>query len=350
MAKIVEIAGRKIGKNFPPYIVAELSANHGGRLENALASIERAAMCGADAIKLQTYTADSMTLNIDAPDFVIDSGLWQGHSLYELYERAHTPLDWHKPLFDKANELGITIFSSPFDETAVDFLEQLDTPAYKIASFELVDLPLIRHVAKKNKPIIMSTGMANLAEIESALDTATRHGAEEIILLHCVSGYPTPVSECNLRTLMDLAERFDVVVGLSDHSKSNVAAVTSVALGACFVEKHFILDANIDSPDASFSITPDDLKDLVNSTHDAWRAIGQVNYTRTKSEVDNVKFRRSIYFVRPLAEGQRITRSDIRRVRPGFGLAPKYYDQLLGMTVTKSVGPGDPVTWDVLAK
>ncbi|SFC24412.1 pseudaminic acid synthase [Pseudoalteromonas denitrificans] len=350
MNHFVEIAGKKIGKAFAPYIVAELSANHCGSLDTALKAIEIAKESGADAIKLQTYTADSMTINCDKSDFKIKGGLWHGYSLHELYEKAHTPLEWHQALFNKAKEVGITLFSTAFDESAVDFLVKLDTPAFKIASFELTDLSLIKYIAKTGKPMIMSTGMANLSEIEEAVCTAKKSGCEDIILLHCISSYPAPIDQSNLKTLNDLSKRFGLVVGLSDHSLSNNVSVAAVALGASFVEKHFILNKDNNSPDSDFSIEPEDLKNLCLSTKEAWQALGQINYKQTAAELDNVKFRRSIYFVADVKSGEYITKQHIRRIRPGFGLAPKYFEQLIGRKASCDIDAGTPVSWHLLEK
>lgn len=345
----VIIDGRKIGPSEPPYVIAELSANHNGNLETALKIIDEAKKAGADAVKLQTYRADTITLNVDRPEFHIKGGLWDGRSLYELYEEAHTPWEWHQQLFDHARKLGITIFSSPFDNTAVDLLESLGAPAYKIASFEAIDLPLIRYVASKGKPMIISTGMANEAEIQEAVDAAREGGCHELILLHCVSGYPAASSEYNLRTITDMQKRYGGLVGLSDHTLNNTTAVTSVAMGACVIEKHFTLDRNGGGPDDSFSLEPEDLVALCRDSKIAWEAMGNVDYGRKASELGNVQFRRSLYFVKTLAAGETITADAVRSVRPGFGLAPKYLPDVIGKKVAASVQYGDPVTLDGLA-
>lgn len=338
----------EIGKNFSPYIIAELSANHNGSKESARQLIEVAKSAGADAVKLQTYTADTITLDSNADDFVIKSGLWQGQTLYELYKQAYTPWEWHKELFEYARALDLTIFSSPFDTTAVDLLEDLNTPAYKIASFEAVDLPLIRYVAQTGKPMIISTGMADFTEIEEAIETAREAGCRELAILHCVSGYPAPAEDYNLRTLIDMRERFDIPVGLSDHTLDNTTAITAVALGACIVEKHFTLDRSRGGPDDSFSLEPSELTALCRDTKTTWQALGQVDYGLKSSEQGNVKFRRSLYFVKDMKAGDIIDETCIRSVRPGYGLAPKHFDSIIGRRVAQSVSFGSAVTWNVL--
>ncbi len=337
MNKKFQINGRDIGTDFPPYIIAELSANHNGSLDTALKIIEQAKLCGADAIKLQTYKADTITLDSRNEEFMIRGGLWDGQSLYELYEKAHMPWEWHKTLFDYARKLDITMFSSPFDRTAVDLLEDLNAPAYKIASFEAIDLPLIKYVASTGKPMIISTGMADQAEIAEAIQAAYDGGCKELVVLHCVSGYPAPAEDYNLLTLQDMAQRFDVPVGLSDHTLDNTTAIASVILGACVIEKHFTLDRNGGGPDDSFSLEPAELKQLCTGSKTAWQALGKVDYGRKSSEQGNAQFRRSLYFVKDLKAGDVIDESCIRSVRPGFGLAPKFYDELLGKTLVQDV-------------
>lgn len=331
------INGRAIGPAQPPYVIAEMSANHNGSLDTAFAIITAAKKAGADAVKMQTYTADTMTLDSHAPEFTIHGGLWDGQRLYDLYQQAHTPWDWHKPLFDHAHKQGITIFSTPFDATAVDLLEDLGAPAYKIASFEAIDLPLIRRVAATGKPMIISTGMADEAEIAEAIATARDGGCRELAILHCVSGYPAPPEDYNLRTIADMAARFGVVTGLSDHTLSNATAVASVALGASIIEKHFTLDRNGGGPDDSFSLEPADLDALCRDTKTAWAAMGRVDYGRKSSEQGNIQFRRSLYFVKDLQAGDTITADCIRSVRPGHGLAPKYLPEIIGKTVLQDV-------------
>ena len=346
MVENSKILGREVSDKFPPYIIAEISANHNGNVENAFKIIDMAKRCGADAVKMQTYTPDTITLNSSKEDFVIKDGLWKGRTLHQLYEWAHTPWEWHAELFAYSKEVGITLFSTPFDDTAVAFLEELNTPAYKIASFECTDLNLIKRAASTNKPLIISTGMANDSEIGEAVDTALKFGSGELTLLHCVSGYPSPAAEYNLRTITDMKNRFGVHVGLSDHTLDNTTAIAAVAMGAVMVEKHVTLDRNGGGPDDSFSLEEDGLRELCSSTKTAWQSLGRVNYERTEAEKGNVKFRRSLYYVRTLKEGDIITKNDIRSVRPGFGLPPKYYDKLIGSKVTMSVEENSPVTWE----
>lgn len=341
----ISIDGRKIGTDYAPYIIAEMSANHNGSIENAFKIIEQAKRCGADAVKLQTYTADTITLNSRAPEFMIRGTLWDGQSLHELYQKAHMPWDWHKPLFDFAREQGITIFSSPFDFSAVDLLESLNAPAYKIASFEMVDLPLIRYVAQTGKPMIISTGMADADEIAEAVATAKSAGCRELVVLHCVSGYPAPAADYNLRTLPDMAARFDTLVGLSDHTLDNTTAVASVVLGACVIEKHFTLDRNGGGADDSFSLEPDGLQALCRDSKTAWQALGRVHYGLKSSEQGNVQFRRSLYFVKDLQKGDTINETCIRSVRPGFGIAPKHFDELIGKRLTRNVQANTKTDW-----
>ncbi|WP_260799260.1 pseudaminic acid synthase [Chromobacterium vaccinii] len=279
----IEIAGREIGSSFSPYMIAELSANHNGHLENALRLIEEAKKAGADAVKLQTYKPDTITLNCNSEDFCIHGGLWDGRTLYDLYEEAHMPWEWHKPLFDYASKLGITIFSSPFDRTAVDLLEDLNAPAYKIASFEAVDLPLIRYVASTGKPLIISTGLADAEEIQEAIEAAHAGGCSQLAILHCVSGYPAPAEDYNLHTISDMIRRYGLVTGLSDHTLDNTTAIASVALGAAIIEKHFTLDRNGGGPDDSFSLEPDELAALCTGARTAWRALGKINYGKKRA-------------------------------------------------------------------
>ena len=338
------IAGRRIAADAPPYVIAELSANHNGKLDTAMKIIEEAKKAGADAVKLQTYTADTITLDSDAEEFQIHGGLWDGKTLYQLYREAHMPWEWHKPLFEHARKLGITIFSSPFDNTAVDLLEDLNAPAYKIASFEAVDLPLIKYVAGTGKPMIISTGMADAEEIQEAIDAAYAGGCKELAILHCVSGYPAPAEDYNLRTIPDMIERFGRVTGLSDHTLDNNTAIASVALGASIIEKHFTLDRSGGGPDDSFSLEPAELNDLCRSVTIVWKALGKVDYGRKGSEKENAKFRRSLYFVQSLNAGDRITEESIRSVRPGYGLAPKYFEEIVGKKLVKSATANTPVT------
>jgi pseudaminic acid synthase len=344
----ITIAGRRIADDAPPYIIAELSANHNGSLDTALRIVEEAKKAGADAVKLQTYRADTITLNADSDDFQIKGGLWDGRTLYELYEEAHMPWEWHKPLFDRARELDISIFSSPFDNTAVDLLEDLNTPAYKIASFEAVDLPLIKYVASTGKPMIISTGMADAEEIEEAISAAREGGCKELAILHCVSGYPAPAEDYNLKTIADMRQRFGLVTGLSDHTLDNTTAIASVVLGAALIEKHFTLDRSGGGPDDSFSLEPPELAALCRDSKTAWKSIGDVNYGHKSSELGNVQFRRSLYFIKSLQEGEAITEDVVRSVRPGYGLPPKELKSIIGRKLKVSVKKNTPVKWDFL--
>ncbi|MFD2190058.1 pseudaminic acid synthase [Pistricoccus aurantiacus] len=344
----ITIDGQPIGQSHAPYIIAEMSANHNGNIDTAYRILEEAKQAGADAIKLQTYRPDTITLNSDLPDFQITDGLWKGRTLYELYEWAHTPWEWHRPLFEHARKLGITIFSSPFDNTAVDLLEDLNAPAYKIASFEAVDLPLIEYVARTGKPMIISTGMADAEEIQEAIDAAQGAGCQELAILQCVSGYPAPAKDYNLRTIPDMIERFGLVTGLSDHTLDNTTAITSVALGASLIEKHFTLDRNGGGPDDSFSLEPQELTALCRDSKTAWQALGKVDYGRKSSEQGNVQFRRSLYFVKDLKAGDTITEDAIRSVRPGYGIAPKFLNEVIGIKVKNDINACSPVCADIV--
>lgn len=344
----ITIAGRRIAADAPPYVIAELSANHNGSLATALAIVDAAQAAGADAVKLQTYRPDTITLDSDAEGFVIEGGLWHGRRLYDLYQEAHMPWDWHATLFAHARQRGITVFSSPFDTTAVDLLEDLNAPAYKIASFEAVDLPLIRYVARTGKPMIISTGMADADEISEAVDAARAGGCTQLALLHCVSGYPAPAADYNLRTLSDMIDRWGVVTGLSDHTLDNTTAIAAVALGAALIEKHFTLDRAGGGPDDSFSLQPAELAQLCQGAHTAWSALGRVDYGRKSSEAGNAQFRRSLYFVKPLKAGEVVTIDAVRSVRPGFGLAPKHWDAVVGRHARHDIAVNTPVSWDAL--
>jgi pseudaminic acid synthase len=346
----IAIAGRRIGAGQAPYIIAELSANHNGSLETALRLVAEARAAGADAVKIQTYRPDTITLNSDLPDFRIDDGPWKGRTLYQLYEWAHTPWEWHKPLFEHARSLGITIFSSPFDAGAVDLLEDLNAPAYKIASFESIDLPLIEYAARTGKPMIISTGMANRDEIREAIEAARGGGCRELALLHCVSGYPAPARDYNLRTIPDMIEAYGLVTGLSDHTLGNTTAIASIALGACIVEKHFTLDRRGGGPDDAFSLEPAELAALCRDSKTAWEALGTVDYGIQSSEAGNVKFRRSLYFVRNLKRGDRITEQDVRSVRPGYGLPPKFMKSVLGKRAARDIAACTPVSGELIGE
>ncbi|WP_251371337.1 pseudaminic acid synthase [Polynucleobacter sp. AP-Jannik-300A-C4] len=341
----ISINGREISQEEPPYIIAELSANHNGSIELAKKNIDAAKGCGVSAIKLQTYSADTMTINCNKKDFIVNGGPWSGSKLYDLYQIAGTPYEWHEELFAYAQNQNLTIFSTPFDESAVDLLEELDAPAYKIASFELTDLPLIKYIAQTKKPILMSTGMATFSEIEEAINTAYRHGCNQLLLFHCISSYPAPIDQANLLQINKLKEQFSVPIGLSDHTIGDVASIASVATGAVAIEKHFTLSRQNKGPDSEFSIEPSEMTNLVRRANEAWKAMGSELIVRPSSEDLNRAFRRSIYFVSDMKKGQKISSKDIRRIRPGFGLEPKYFDELIGKEVTEDVFYGDPVSW-----
>jgi pseudaminic acid synthase len=343
----IRIAGRRIAVDEPPYVIAELSANHNGKLATAMKIVEAAKAAGADAVKLQTYRPDTITLNSNSPEFKISGGLWDGRTLYELYEEAHMPWEWHVPLFARAREIGITIFSSVFDATAVDFLEELDAPAYKIASFEAVDLPLIKYVAGTGKPMIISTGMADAQEIGEAIAAAAQGGCRELAILHCVSGYPAPAADYNLRTVPDMMRTFNLVTGLSDHTLDNSTAIASVAVGAAIIEKHFTLDRSGGGPDDSFSLEPQELEALCRDCRTAWAALGRVDYGRKSSELGNIQFRRSLYFVRALKAGEIVTPDAVRSTRPGYGLPPKHLEAIVGRKLIEDVQFATPVRWEL---
>jgi N-acetylneuraminate synthase len=343
VSEFIRINGRKIGADHSPYVIAEMSANHNGDINNAYKIIDMAKTSGADAVKLQTYHPDTITMDINTPEFMIEGGLWDGQSLYELYKGAFMPWEWHQPLFDYAKEVGITIFSSPFDNTAVDLLEDLNTPAYKIASFEAVDLPLIKYVAQTGKPMIISTGMANSEEIQEAIEAAREGGCKELAILHCVSGYPAPAEDYNLRTLVDMQKKFGLVTGLSDHTIDNTTAITGVALGASIIEKHVTLDRNGGGPDDSFSLESEELRQLCVGAKTAWNSLGSIDYGRKSSEQGNIKFRRSLYVSKNIKQGEIFTKDNIRSIRPGFGLPPKYYEEILGTISKESIKAGSPL-------
>ena len=342
----IGIAGRRIGPALPPFIVAELSANHGGSLQRALIALEAAKAAGADAVKLQTYRPDTITIDHDGPDFRVSGGLWNGRRLYELYEEAHTPWDWHEGLFARARELGVILFSTPFDSTAVEFLERLQTPAYKIASFEMVDLPLVRCVAETGKPTIISTGMASPEEIGETVEAFRFAGGRELVLLHCVSGYPTPVEQSNLRRIPKLIEEFRCPVGLSDHTLDTNVAVAAVALGACLIEKHFTLRRADGGVDSAFSLEPDELSALVHGAHAAFAALGSGAAARAEVEEGSKSFRRSIYVVENIGAGEALTTKNVRVIRPGFGLAPKYLSNVIGKRARRALARGTALSWD----
>lgn len=344
------IAGRAIGAEHPPYVIAELSGNHNGDINRAFALIDAAAEAGADAVKLQTYTADTITIDHDGPEFVIHGGLWDGRRLYDLYREAHTPWEWHPALFEHARKAGIQCFSSPFDPTAVDFLEGLGAPAYKIASFEVIDLPLIRKTAETGKPLIISTGMAATEEIADAIGAARAGGAGGIVLLHCVSGYPTPAAEANLARIAALWSRHGCAVGISDHTLGHEVAIAAVALGACVIEKHLTLRRSDGGPDAEFSLEPAELKQLCDGARIVHSALGQADYGQTASEAGNVVFRRSLYVVADMKAGDAFSDANVRSIRPGHGLAPKFLPEILGRRAARDIKRGTPMSADLIAE
>ncbi|MCJ8321018.1 MAG: pseudaminic acid synthase [Colwellia sp.] len=346
----VIIAGRKIGLEEEPFVIAELSGNHNQSLDLAIKMIEAAAEAGVHAIKLQTYTADTMTLDCQHDDFQIleSDSLWQGNSLHKLYQKAHTPWEWHQTLFEKAKSLGLIAFSSPFDSSAVDFLETLNVPCYKVASFENNDIPLIEHIAKTGKPVIISTGMASLTEISEAIDCLKKNGCQQIVLLKCTSAYPASPAQANLKTIAHLRATFGCEVGISDHTLGIGVSLAGVALGASVIEKHFVLSRNDGGVDAAFSLEPNEFKLLVTESKSASQAIGQVIYGGDTSEQDSKKYRRSIYISQDIKKGQHLTKENIRIVRPGFGLAPKHFSQVLGQKVNADVNKGCALSWQLL--
>jgi pseudaminic acid synthase len=342
----MKIGKYSISNAHQPFIIAEMSGNHNQSLDRALKIVKAAADSGAHAVKLQTYTADTMTMDCKSEHFVIndEKSLWNGRKLYDLYQEAHTPWDWHKPIMDYAKKLGIECFSSPFDETAVDFLETLDVPAYKVASFEITHLPLIKKIAQTGKPLIISTGLATLDEIQEAVQTAKDNGAKDIIILKCTSSYPADASDANLATIGDMYAKIpDVKVGLSDHSMGIGVSVASIAYGAVLIEKHFTLDRLDGGVDSSFSLEPDELKMLVSETKKAWMSKGEIKYGGTKNEENSKQFRQSIWFCRDLKKGHIITKDDVKICRPGHGLYPKYYDEVMNRKLAFNVRKGDPV-------
>ncbi|MCD5406407.1 MAG: pseudaminic acid synthase [Desulfotomaculum sp.] len=346
----IKISDREIGFSHPPLIIAEMSGNHNQSLERALKIVEAAAKAGAHALKLQTYTADTMTLDIKDGEFYIDepASLWRGQSLHKLYQQAYTPWEWHQPIFDKCRQLGLICFSTPFDATAVDFLESLKVPCYKIASFENTDLPLIRQVAATGKPVIISTGMASAGELDETVRAVQKAGCRELILLKCTSTYPATPENTNLLTIPHMRELFQCQVGLSDHTMGTGVAIAAVALGATVIEKHFTLSRAEGGVDAAFSIEPAEMQALVTGSKQAWQALGQVNYGYVDAEKESVKGRRSLYVVKDMSAGEAFTKENLKTIRPGLGLAPKYYDLLLGKKVKQAVKKGTPVDWELL--
>ncbi|PLS17892.1 pseudaminic acid synthase [Bacillus sp. M6-12] len=350
MTATINIEGKLIGPEHKPFIIAEMSGNHNQSLDKALQIVEAAAAAGVDALKLQTYTADTMTLDIDEGEFFIDNpdSLWKGQSLYKLYQQAYTPWEWHEAIFTRCRELGIIPFSSPFDETAVDFLETLGAPCYKIASFENIDIPLIEKVAATGKPVIISTGMATVAELDEAVRTARNGGCKDLILLKCTSTYPASPENSNLLTLPHMRDMFQCQVGLSDHTMGIGVGVASVVLGATVIEKHFTTSRAEGGTDADFSMEPEEMKALVTETERAWQSLGKITYGPTKAEQPSLKDRRSLYVVKDIRAGELLTRDNIRAIRPGFGLAPKHLKKVLGMTSKTDLKKGTPLSWDLL--
>lgn len=346
----IAISGRKIGTHHPPFVIAEMSGNHNQSLERALEIVEAAAQAGVHALKLQTYTADTMTLDIDKGEFYIDdpNSLWHGNSLYQLYQQAYTPWEWHKPIFERCKELGIIGFSTPFDATAVDFLESLDVPCYKIASFENTDLPLIRKVASTGKPIIISTGMATVAELDETVRTAREAGCQDLILLKCTSTYPATPENTNILTIPHMRELFDVQVGLSDHTMGIGVAVASVALGVTVIEKHFTLQRADGGVDSAFSMEPEEMRQLVIESERAWQALGKVQYGPTEAEKQSLTFRRSLYVAQDMKAGEIFTVANVRSIRPGYGLPPKFLKEVLGRRTDRDIQKGTPIQWNIL--
>ena len=345
----INVQGKGIGVNLPPLIVAEMSGNHNQSLERALAIVDAAAAAGAHALKIQTYTAETMTLDLDDDAFSItdEGSLWSGKTLYKLYDDAHTPWEWHQPIFDRCRELGMIGFSTPFDATAVDFLESLDVPAYKIASFESGDLPLIRKVAATGKPMIISTGMASKEELDETVRAAREAGCRDLILLKCTSSYPASPEECNIRTIPHMREAYGAEVGLSDHTLGIGVALAAIALGATIIEKHFTLARADGGVDAAFSLEPHELAALVAESRRVWEALGEIHYGRTSGEKKSLRFRRSLYVTRDMKAGEALSADNLRAIRPGYGLAPKFYDELIGRRVNRDVKKGTPISWDL---
>ena len=340
----MRIGKRDIGNNSPAYIIAEMSGNHAGSIDNAKKIIHAAKEAGADCIKIQTYTADTLTIDCDKPYFHIGSGTWNGENLYQLYQKAYTPWEWQAELKKEAESIGLDFFSMPFDKTSVDFLEEMGMEFYKIASFEIVDIPLIKYVASKGKPIIMSTGMSTIGEIEEAVNAVKSQGNDQLALLRCASAYPAITDEMNLMTMKNMAEVFHVPVGLSDHSMGSVGAVAAVALGASIIEKHFCLDRAIENPNSSFSMNPAEFAQMVKDVRQTEKAIGRVAYGPTEQEKENVVFRRSIFCVKDIKKGEKLTEENIRVIRPGFGMAPKFYEEILGQMALQDIERGTPMT------
>lgn len=344
----IKIKDTKIGAEYSPYIVAEMSANHNGKIENAIKLIKTAKDCGANAVKIQTYKAETITINHNSPEFILKDGLWAGKKLFDLYKEAHTPWEWHKEIYDFGNKIGITIFSSPFDNSAVDFLEKIDNPVYKVASPELIDIPLIKYIAKTGKPIIFSTGMATFDEIHDAIEAARSEGAKNIIVLHCTASYPAPTKEANLSTLEAIKEKFNVVTGLSDHTQGTLISTLAVNHGASLIEKHFTLDRTMGGVDSAFSIEPNELKQLVSDVNLAKIAIGKPSFSPTESETNFVKNRRSLYVVKDIKKGEKLSDKNIKSIRPGKGMKPKYFFDVIGLEASRDLRFGEPLREEMI--
>lgn len=347
---VIDIGGRKIGAGYPAYIIAEMSANHAGSLERAKEIVRKAKECGADCIKIQTYTPDTLTIDCHNSYFEVKNGTWEGENLYSLYGKAYTPWEWQGAIKEEADRVGIDFLSTPFDKTAVDFLENLGAEFYKIASFEMIDLPLLSYVASKGKPIILSTGMATLEEIREAVETVFQTGNKQLVLLKCSSAYPADPADMHLRTISDLQARFDLPIGLSDHSMGSLSATTAVALGASVIEKHFCLGREIENPDASFSMTPKEFQAMVEEVRKVEQALGEASYGVSEQEQPSMVFRRSIFAVKDIAAGEILTEENLRIIRPGYGLKPKYFPDVLGMKAVHALKRGEPISFDALEK
>lgn len=350
LLNLIQIGNKKIGLAYEPFIIAEMSGNHNKSLERALQIVEAAAKSDVHAIKLQTYTPDTMTLDIKGDEFYINdpNSLWKGYNLYKLYQEAHTPLKWHKPIFDRCKDLGLICFSTPFDDTSVDFLESLHVPCYKIASFENIDIPLIRKVAATGKPMIISAGMATIAELDESISIAREYGCNDIILLKCTSTYPSTPENSNILTIPHMRDLFNVQTGLSDHTKGIGVSVASIAVGATVIEKHFTLSRADGGVDSDFSMEPEEMKSLVAECTNAWRALGKISYGATKDEKKSLIYRRSLYVSKDIKKGETFTKENLKAIRPGLGLSPKYFDILLGKSVNRNIKRGTPVSWELL--
>lgn len=349
MSMVIEIAGRPIGAGHPTYIIAEMSANHGHEFDHAVQILKAAKDSGADAVKMQTYTAHTLTINCSNKWFQIEGTIWNGRTLFDLYDEAYTPWEWQPRLQEVANELGITLFSSPFDNTAVSFLEDMNVPAYKIASFEIVDLPLLRRVAQTGKPIIMSTGMATLAEIKEAVRTIQEAGCKQLALLKCTSAYPAPLGEMNLKTIPHLMKIFNIPVGLSDHTLGTAIAGAAVSLGACIVEKHFTLSRSTPGPDSAFSLEPHEFKTMVETIRTVEKAVGEPSYGPSEGEKNSLVFRRSLFVVEEMKSGEEFTEKNVRSIRPGYGLHTRHLDEVIGKRASQDIARGTPLSWGYVA-